>query len=121
MDGVLPGGFAEHVETFREKMRNVARLQQERANLIATASAQRRRVTATVNADGVLIDLKFSSDIDDLEYPEVAAAITEACGLAVAKVGRRAAELFAPLPNDRGGAPDVDEIVRAVDNLRDQL
>lgn len=119
-------GTGRTLEEFREKMREVARLQDRRANLTASASAQRRRVTATVNADGILIDLKFSSDIDDLEYSEVAAAVTEASRLAVAEVGRKVTALYAPLRTDldqapNGQAPDIDGIMRTITELRDQV
>jgi YbaB/EbfC DNA-binding family len=113
--------MAETVEKFRDRARELTRLQQERVNLIASASVQRRRVTATVNADGILVDLKFSSDIDDLEYSEVAQAITEACGEAVAEVGRKSAVLLAPIRVESERAPSTDEILRGLAEIRDQL
>ncbi len=121
MDGNAAGEIARHFEEFREKMREINRLQEQHAKLTASATAERRRVTATVNAHGVLVDVKFSSDIDDLTYSEVAEAITEASRAAVAEVGRKGTALFAPLRTERGDAPNVGDIARTIAELRSQL
>ncbi|WP_054811303.1 YbaB/EbfC family nucleoid-associated protein [Nocardia arizonensis] len=96
--------------------------QQRRAELYATATAEGRRVTASVNADGVLIDIQFSGAIGDLDYDEIAAAITDAARVAVASVARKVAELYAPtVADDRPAFPGPDILLAGLERLRDQL
>ncbi|MGS2810846.1 YbaB/EbfC family nucleoid-associated protein [Nocardia sp. MW-W600-9] len=96
--------------------------QQRRAELFATATAEGRRVTASVNADGVLIDIQFSGAIGDLDYDEIAAAITGAARVAVASVARKVAELYAPtVADDRPAFPGPDILLAGLERLRDQL
>lgn len=97
-------------------------LQELRAQLFATASAAGRRVSVAVNADGVLIDLRFSGAVGDLDYPELGEAIVVASRAAVVSVARKVSELYAPtIPDDRPqfAAPDV--VLAGLERLRDQL
>jgi DNA-binding protein YbaB len=105
-----PGGMAD-----------IVRLQKARALLIATGTAERRRVAVTVNADGILIDIRFSSGISDLVYDEIAEAIVEASRQAVAEVARRATALFTPVSYDRSQFPGIAATLAGLDNLRNQL
>ena len=111
------------IEELRAQMDEIYRLKRERTRLTGIGAAERRRVTVAVNADGIAIDIKFSSDITDLDYDEIAAAITEASRRAVADVAEQTTELFAPIapgPEFRS-AVNVEEAVDGVVSLRDQL
>jgi DNA-binding protein YbaB len=52
-------GFAEHLE-------RVHKAQEQRAQIVVQGRAAGDRVTAKVNADGALVDLRFSDDIPEL-------------------------------------------------------
>jgi DNA-binding protein YbaB len=114
-------GFAAAMVTFRTRMRDIDRLQHKRAKLTATVTAQRRRVTVTVNADGVVIETKFASDIDDLSYEEIALAITTASAEAVAEVARKSGELMRPMVADRPPMPDLGQMIASITGLRDEI
>ncbi len=112
---------AAELEQFRARMGEITRLQQERTQLMGVGTAERRRVTVTVNADGITIDIRFSSDIGDLDYEEIAAAITEASRLAVADVAEQTTALFAPITPDPADRIEMDETLSGFANVRDQL
>ncbi|MQY24981.1 YbaB/EbfC family nucleoid-associated protein [Nocardia aurantia] len=111
--------FTASVAEFREQAAEIGRLQDERTRLMGTGTAERRRVTVTVNADGIVIDIKFSSDIGDLEYDEIAAAITEASRHAVADVARQTTALFAPIAVETTGRVGLEETLADIAALRD--
>lgn len=77
------------IEEVGQQFREIARIQEERAQLTASATVRRKRVTVTVNADGVVIETKFGPNIEDLSYSEIAAAVTEAAQKANAEVLRK--------------------------------
>ncbi|NNH71856.1 YbaB/EbfC family nucleoid-associated protein [Nocardia uniformis] len=105
----------------REQLRTIGQLQQERARLTATASVRNKRVTVTVNADGVVIETKFSSDIDDLGYGEIARAVTEAAKQAAAEVARRGSELLAPLQDQRSRLPKLSDLIEDMPDFASQI
>ncbi|WP_245721951.1 YbaB/EbfC family nucleoid-associated protein [Nocardia crassostreae] len=76
------------LDGFAQQMRTITQLQKDRAVLTATATV-RKRVTVTVNAEGTVIETRFASDIEDLDYEEIAKAVTEAAQQAAAEVVRR--------------------------------
>src|SRR5688572_23682041 len=89
--------FNTAVEEFHAKMAEIAELQAERAHLVGVASTARRRVRVTVNADGIVTDIKFSGAVGELSPEELAAAVTAASRAAVLDVARKSQELMAPL------------------------
>ncbi|WP_194852921.1 YbaB/EbfC family nucleoid-associated protein [Nocardia sp. SYP-A9097] len=99
----------------------IVRLQDRRAELYGTGAAEGRRVLAAVNADGVLIDLKFSSGIGDLDFDEIADAVTAASRAAVAEVARMVTALFAPLLRTDAAYPGPAATLAGIEQLRDQL
>ncbi|MRH89362.1 hypothetical protein GFY24_18230 [Nocardia sp. SYP-A9097] len=113
--------FSAAVDNFHAKIAEVARLQAECAQLMATGTAERRRVRVTVNADGIAIDIKFAADIGDLSYDEIAAAVSAASRAAVLEVAERRKQLMAPAGIGTTAAPKLNDILAAVDSLRDQL
>ncbi|MBU3065385.1 YbaB/EbfC family nucleoid-associated protein [Nocardia sp. NEAU-G5] len=112
---------AKTIEQYRTRLDEINRLQTERTRLMGVGTVERRRVTVTVNADGITIDIRFSSDIGDLDYDEIATAITEASRLAVADVAEQTTALFAPIAPDPAGRIETDEILSGIANMRDQL
>ncbi len=55
-------------------------------------------MTVVVNANGVVIQTIFTSDIDYLDYYQIAAAFTEAQQNAMIALARKTAELIAAVP-----------------------
>lgn len=108
------------IADFRAQVADIARRRQERAQLTATATAAHRRVSVTVNADGIVIDVRFSSAIDDLSYDEIAHAVTEASRQAVADVTRQKAGPRAPGAAE-SQPPDLGSLAAAMNSLRDIL
>ncbi|PXX61714.1 YbaB/EbfC DNA-binding family protein [Nocardia tenerifensis] len=113
--------FASAVTEFQAKMARVAQVQAECAQLTATGWAQRRRVRVTVNADGIAVDIKFTAGVKDLTYDEIAEAVTKASQQAVLEIAERARELVAPIAIDRGAAPGLEDMLRAVGSLGEHL
>jgi DNA-binding protein YbaB len=109
------------MSTFTEQMREIARLQRERAALTARATAGDGRVTVTVNADCVLIAVEFSADVDRLGYDEIARATLEAGQQAAEEIRRRSQELLAPLQEWRKRLPKVQDVAGGIPDVRDQI
>ncbi|MFF0491341.1 YbaB/EbfC family nucleoid-associated protein [Nocardia sp. NPDC003482] len=122
MTGALgPGSRPDLREDIESTLQNISRLQRERLRLVGRASVRRNRVTATVNADGVLVDLKFGRDVEDLDYADLARAVVEAAQEATADVGRKARELMAPLEEQRARLPKLSDLVPGMPDLRDRM
>ncbi|MFI5779347.1 YbaB/EbfC family nucleoid-associated protein [Nocardia sp. NPDC051570] len=113
--------FAAEIGELSAELAEITRLQQQRTTLMGVGATERRRVTVTVNADGIAIDIRFSPDIGDLDYDEIAAAVTEASQLAVADVARQTAALFEPITPDRTASITIDDTLAGIAYLRDQL
>ncbi|GAB2562200.1 YbaB/EbfC family nucleoid-associated protein [Nocardia heshunensis] len=112
--------LADILEGFGEQMRLITKLQHERAALTASATV-RKRVTVTVNADGTVIETKFSSDIEDLDYAEIARAVTEAAQQAAAEVARRSRDVMAPVSQNRKRLPTLADLVPGMPDLSREL
>lgn len=108
---------AAALDAFKQQMELITRIQQQRTLLTATASVRRGRVTVTVNADGTVIETKFSDSIDDLNYGEIAAAITAAAQQAAAEITRKTKELMTPLEDSRRRLPDLSEFVEGMPDM----
>ncbi|MFF0609135.1 YbaB/EbfC family nucleoid-associated protein [Nocardia tengchongensis] len=113
--------FTDILDDFRDQMRTITQLQQQRAAVTASASVRGKRVTVTVNADGTVIETKFASNIDDLDYPEIAKAVTEAAQQASAEVARRSREIMAPVSQNRNRLPRLTELVPGMPDLTEAL
>lgn len=110
--------FADLMDTVNGQIRAIADAQRKRVELVAKASARDGRVTVTCNADGVPIDTEFSEDIDELDYDDIAAAVTEAAQAAAADVARQAQELIAPIQKTRSRLPSLSAMVEGLPDLR---
>ncbi|MFE3984346.1 YbaB/EbfC family nucleoid-associated protein [Nocardia tengchongensis] len=113
--------FTDILDDFRDQMRTITQLQQQRAAVTASASVRGKRVTVTVNADGTVIETKFASNIDDLDYPEIAKAVTEAAQQASAEVAQRSREIMAPVSQNRNRLPRLTELVPGMPDLTEAL
>ncbi|MEV6771247.1 YbaB/EbfC family nucleoid-associated protein [Nocardia sp. NPDC051030] len=109
------------LDGFADQMRTITKLQRERAALTASASVRSKRVTVTVNADGTLIDIKFGSGIEDLDYPEIAKAVLEAAQQASAEVARRSREVMAPVSQTRNRLPKLADLIPGMPDLSREL
>ncbi|WP_306360354.1 YbaB/EbfC family nucleoid-associated protein [Nocardia sp. CC227C] len=105
----------------REQLRMIARMQQDRARLTASASVRNKRVTVTVNADGVVVETKFGPGIDELGYGEIARAVTEAAQQAAAEVARRGSDLLAPLHDQRARLPKLTDLIEGMPDIADEV
>ncbi|MFD4460660.1 YbaB/EbfC family nucleoid-associated protein [Nocardia sp. NPDC058480] len=108
--------LADIIEGVQEQMRSIAQVQRDRAKIIASATV-RKRVTVSVNADYKVIETKFSDNIDDLTYPEIARATTEAAQQAAAEVARLTQEMMAPLQESRSRLPKLTDFVADMPDL----
>jgi len=104
-------GFAEHLE-------RVKQVQEQRAQNIVEAHAAGNRVTVKVNADGALVDLRFSDDINGLDYDEIVAAVLTAAREAAAMAAGRVRKLIAPVQERPAAIPTIAELIDDIPELR---
>lgn len=108
------------LDEMRGQMREVARIQQARAEIIGRATV-RKRVTVTTDANGVVLEVRFGSGIADLSYAEIADAVVRASGTAAADAARQVRELMAPLQQRRTGMPALSDLVQGAPDIRSAL
>lgn len=96
IDDEMRGRLATAMKELQAQMATLAATRKEWATLTASGSAANNRVTVTVNASAVITETKFAGDIDDLDYADIAAAVTRAHQRAVSEVTRKAAALIEP-------------------------
>jgi len=116
-----PEKYPDLMEDIQSTLQTITRLQHERVALVGRASVRRGRITATVNADNVLVDLKFHRDIDDLTHAELARAIIEATQAAAADLAQKSKELMQPLQEQRSRLPKLSDLVPGMPDLRDRM
>jgi DNA-binding protein YbaB len=104
-------GFAEHLE-------RVKQAQEQRARIVVETHAASDRVTVKVNADGALVDVRFSDDINELDYDEIAAAVLTAGREAAATAAERVRKLIAPLQQRPASIPTIAELIEDIPELR---
>ncbi|MFI7000534.1 YbaB/EbfC family nucleoid-associated protein [Nocardia sp. NPDC050175] len=114
----LQADAAMMMEALSEQMLGIAKIQRDRARLTATVTACDKRISVTVNADGILIETRFADDVSDLSYDEIAAAITEAVQAAAAQVGERGRRLMAPLRARKDRLPHLTELLEDMPDFR---
>lgn len=115
------GDLADLLDTVNLHIRSIAEAQRQRVELTATATAAKGRVQITVNADGVVIETRFADDIDELDYDEIADAVTDATQEAAMEVARRANELIAPIQRTRSQLPSLSEMVAGLPDLKTRV
>jgi DNA-binding protein YbaB len=104
-------GFAEHLE-------RVKQAQDQRSRIVVEGYAASNRVTVKVNADGALVDLRFSDDINDLDYDEIATAVLMAAREAAAMAADRVRKLIAPAQQRPAAIPTIAELIEDIPQLR---
>lgn len=115
-----PEKYPDLMEDIQSTLQTITRLQRDRIALVGRASVRRGRVTATVNADNILVDLKFR-DIDDLTHAELARAVIEATQAAAADLAQKSKELMQPLQEQRARLPKLSDLVPGMPNLREGM
>ncbi|MTJ60967.1 YbaB/EbfC family DNA-binding protein [Nocardia seriolae] len=105
------------VEEFTTQLRAIAEASRRRVQLTATGTAAGGRVRVTVNADGVVIATRFSADIADLSYDEIAKAMTTAAQNAATDVARQGRELLQPLRDKRARLPRLSDLIEGMPDL----
>ncbi|WP_067464120.1 YbaB/EbfC family nucleoid-associated protein [Nocardia amamiensis] len=113
--------MAALLEEVQEQLRTVAKVQQERAQLVGSASARGKRVTVFVNADGTVIETRFGPGIEDLSYAEIAKAITEAAQAAAVDVAHKGQQLLAPLHDRRARLPKLSDLIEDMPDFASQV
>lgn len=110
-------GMEAILASVQEQMALLAELSEQRAAIAVSSTTADGRVTATVDADGHLVGIDFSAEIDRLSYAEIAAAVVATTKQATAEAVRRGAELAAPLLAGRDRMPTLDELVEGLPDL----
>ncbi|WP_227998528.1 YbaB/EbfC family nucleoid-associated protein [Nocardia australiensis] len=105
--------LAAVLDEVQQQMRDIARVQQQRAQLTASATV-RKRVTVTVNADGAIIETKFGPGVDELSYSDIAKAVTAAAQQAFTDVARKGQDLMVPLNDRRARLPKMSDLVEGM-------
>ncbi|WP_063038909.1 YbaB/EbfC family nucleoid-associated protein [Nocardia pseudovaccinii] len=113
--------LAELMDSVRSGMESIARAQEEQARLTATASAAAGRVTVVVNANSVVIEVKFADNVDELSYAEIARAVTTAAQNAAAEVQRKTRELLSSLKRGQARMPKLSELVPGLPDVPDMV
>ncbi|MEV6771260.1 YbaB/EbfC family nucleoid-associated protein [Nocardia sp. NPDC051030] len=109
---------ASILEGFTQQMREIAEVSRKRTQLTASASAASGRITVTVNADHIVIATRFSTDIGDLTYDEIAKAVTSASQKASAEVAFRTKELLKPISDKRARMPRLSELFEGMPDVQ---
>ncbi|MFI9506315.1 YbaB/EbfC family nucleoid-associated protein [Nocardia sp. NPDC052566] len=109
--------MATMLEGLQEQLSGLAQIQQRRAMLTGSAVACDKRISVTVNADGVLVETRFADDIGDLTFDEIASAMTSAVQEAAADVARQNHELMAPLLERKSKLPPLSSLVEGAPDL----
>ncbi|QIS08993.1 YbaB/EbfC family nucleoid-associated protein [Nocardia arthritidis] len=113
--------LAELMESVQAGIQEIQRMQREQVKLTASASAAGKRVTVVVNANGDVIETKFSSDIGDLTHAEIARAFTEAAQEAAAQVRTRTKEMVAEVARKNARVPRLSDFIDGMPDVRDML
>ncbi|WP_019929691.1 YbaB/EbfC family nucleoid-associated protein [Nocardia sp. BMG111209] len=115
------GELAGLLDEFRVQMHAIADIHRKRAELLADGTGGGRRVTVTVNADGVVVETKFSADILELEPSDIARAVTEAAQAAAAEMARKNSEIMAPLHDSRARVPKLSDLIVGLPDVEDMV
>jgi DNA-binding protein YbaB len=120
-DDISIGQFADLMETMRAGVESIARAQEKQAQLTATGYAAGKRVAVVVNANCVVIQTRFSANVADLTYAELAAAITAAGQDAASQIQRRTQEMMDELRAKNARLPKLSEFVPEMPDVREML
>lgn len=119
--GHTAGDIAGLLEEFRDHMRDIARAQRERVELTATATTRDKTVSVTVNADGVVIETRFSNRIDELSHEQIAKAVTRVAQQAADMVFAKSKALTAPLLDERARLPRLSDLIEGMPGIETEI
>ncbi|WP_330252265.1 YbaB/EbfC family nucleoid-associated protein [Nocardia sp. NBC_00565] len=120
-DDISIGQFTDLMETMRAGVESIARAQEKQALLTATGYAAGKRVAVIVNANNVVIQTRFTDDVSDLSYAELAAAITAAGQDAAAQILRHTRAMIEDLHAQTARLPKLSEFVPGLPDVREVL
>ncbi|MFC9892445.1 YbaB/EbfC family nucleoid-associated protein [Nocardia sp. NPDC127579] len=109
------------MEEFRSRIREIADMQKQRVKLTATASTRDRQISVTVNANGVVIQTKFGSGIDEYSYEDIAKAITRLTQQAAEDVFGQSQQVMAPLAEERARLPKLSDVIPGMPDLQSEI
>ncbi|WP_216898355.1 YbaB/EbfC family nucleoid-associated protein [Nocardia alni] len=101
--------LSDLMQTVQDSVREMAQAQQQWALITATGSAAGKRVTVVVNAEGVVIETRFTSDADQMSLTELARGVTAAAQEAAAAARQKVSELMAPAQANSAAVPKVSD------------
>jgi DNA-binding protein YbaB len=103
----------------QQQMTDLAAVQKKQASMTATAAVADGTVHVTVNARGVVtrtvIDEAY---LEDHDFTELGAHVTDAARTAAREVAHRVAELMVPLNERRKEFPSLSDIAEGAPDLR---
>lgn len=106
----------------QEQMADLAVAREKRAALTARAVVADETVEVTVDARGVVTKTVIDeSYLDEFDFADLGGYITAAAQAAAGEVGRRGAELLAPLRDRRKLMPSLSDIVDGAPDLQSLL
>jgi len=117
----IAADMATILDGLQDQLQGIAELQRQRSLLSATAAVGEKRVQVTVNADGMVVETRFSADISDLSYDEIAEYVTAAAQAATQGMLARSRELMQPLIERKSRLPKLSEMVEGAPDLEDFL
>jgi DNA-binding protein YbaB len=114
--------LAEVLALAQEQMADLAAVHKKRATLTANATVADGTVEVTVNAQGIVtrtvIDETYQ---DEFDFADLGDYITAAAQAAAREVGKRSAELLAPMTERRKQFPGLSDIVEGAPDFRDWM
>ncbi|GAB2683101.1 YbaB/EbfC family nucleoid-associated protein [Nocardia goodfellowii] len=112
------GELAGMLDDFQRRMRAVGAVAQQRAQITATATTTDETITVTVNADGQVIDTRFSGDFRAMTPEQLGAAVTAVAQAAAADAARQLQNLLAPIADERARQPKLSDLVAGMPDLQ---
>ncbi|WP_431953518.1 YbaB/EbfC family nucleoid-associated protein [Nocardia lijiangensis] len=109
------------LEEFRGRMQEIAKMQRQRVKLTATASTRDKAVSVTVNANGVVIETKFSDRVGEMSYDQIAKAVTRLAQQAADEVFSRSKEIAAPLREQQARLPKLSDVIEGMPDVENEI
>lgn len=117
----LAADAAQMLADMQKAFGAMADVRKRREALTASAGMERGRITVVVDASGVIVETRYSDDIDDLSYGEIARATVQAAQRAAAEASAETEELMAPLRALRARVPGLLGMVPGLPDLREEM
>lgn len=103
--------FDDILDGFRRSMDELSVIKRKQAELTASGHAADKRVTISVDAQGRIVSTRFTEDITDLDYDEIAEAVTTAARAAQDALAVQTEEILRPLREQQGQLPKITDLV----------